>query len=205
MTLDNIVCGIIAGIFSAIFLWIIKPKPHIKICKQIAWKSNKNDYDKKEYRLKIINKSLYNAYDFKVNIRILCRGCYLNIDGPNVILLKNRFYYLLKRRNIAEGEITFERTILIKVHDASREAMTKLLDKLKDESIQDKYDKNELTLHDLIKKDNNLHIDVILVATSSASGVKRCFIKRLDNNIIEGAWQYGKSKVTPIEIKNQTP
>ena len=54
MILDNILCGIIAGIISAIFLWVIKPKPHIKICKQIAWKSieDESGKNKKEYRLK---------------------------------------------------------------------------------------------------------------------------------------------------------
>lgn len=207
MVIDSILSGIVAGIFSAIVLWVIKPKPRIKICKQIAYKSikDKNEVEIKEYRLKIINNAFYNAYEFKVNIRILCRGCYLNIDGPDVILLKHRFYNCFKRSERANGEITYERTIKIEVLSASDEAMQNLMNLLKNDDFKQKYDTRSLTLHDLIDIDPGIQIEVILVATSSASGVKRCFFRRLDSKIIEGTWQYGKSKVTPKKISDPTP
>lgn len=203
--LQTLGIGVLSGVLSALLIWKFKPKPQIKICKYIVWQKeevvekiidnisgqiNKKVIEKNVYRFKIMNLSKRNAYDFSIYIRILYKGCYITLKAVDVPLLTG----VKSPLPIKEGQITYERMVPIDVLGASRTSIERL--EGTDEDICKKYNEKTLTLHDLKEKDQELLIDVILVATDSLSGTKKCFVQTLDGELKQGIYNKGDDSPT---------
>ena len=183
---NNFVPGVLYGIISAVLVNLFRFRPRIYICEQVA------KYGDNKYKIKIINKSFFDAYNISGYVT------YYDSDS------KSDFVTALTTIPLLEGKRWFK--------DSSNEFVTSLnpctqipkekIETLHPDSIlRKKYEHKTLTIEDF-KVDNKINIEVSLSATHSKSGIKKVFSKSI-KEICKGEWQSGeqKLKMVPREKK----
>ena len=175
-TWQHIGQGIIYGVISAILVNVLRPKPQIHICPQIA------KYGDNRYKIKVINYSLFNAYTVEGYVK-----WYDSVS-------KSEFLTTLTTKPLL-GRFSWlhpDQCELVTSIDPLLIQSAKIGTLNPDSDILIKYKDGTLTPEYFLEKNNS--IEIILSATHSASGIKKIFAKSLKEAIL-GEWHDGQRKI----------
>ena len=192
--MPEIISGIISGLLAtAIFWYFINKllKPKIEVSRNIALSyEDGNDGDKiPVYRIKILNKSLRDAYNIKTTVRILYKGRYAIIELPTLPVLHGKS----KKREYSEylRELSFR---------LSHIRETKIYG-FNDDILKSKYEKKILAFEDFITPKTK--IEIILMALDSNNSLIIANQYYDDKSIIEAIIEGNFEKKTlTIEPKD---
>ena len=168
--------GIVYGGLSAILVNFLRPKPRIHICKQIA------KYGDNKYKIKIVNKSIFQVYDIK--------GYVIYYDMAS----NSEFVTQLTTRPILKGLCSIPNNEYVTTLDPQHQINKEKIGTLHEDSrIRSSYEKGLLSIKDFYTE-GELYVSVSLSATHSKSGLEKIFTRNF-TEIIPAEWQEGKCKL----------
>ena len=192
--MPEIISGIISGLFAtAIFWYFINKllKPKIKISKKIALSYEEGKYGDKipVYRIKILNKSLRDAYNIKTTVRILYKGRYAIIELPTIPILHGKS----SKREYSEylRELPFRLSYI-------RESK---ISGFHDNELKQKYEKETLYFEDFVIPTTKLEIILMALDSNNSMIIAKRYYEYNDiiKAVIEGSFE---KKTLSIEPKD---
>lgn len=184
----SLICGLISGVISAYVVNLLRKRPKIEICKEIA------KDEKKLFKIKIINKSKYDVYNFSCYVIFTepKTGYRLVIRGNDIPFLRGCEYW-----DVAQTEYVSPINPMMilkeKIMQLPKEAIT----------IKQKYIDKKLTVEDFQSEKGHIMIEFILSATNAKSGFNKLFVQK-DMIITHGQWEKGENKVRKFDNNCRT-
>ena len=176
-SLHNLAQWVLYGGISAALVNIIRPKPWVIICKQIA------KYGDNRYKIKIINQSAFSAYTIEGFVK------YYDAVSKSEFVTSLTTKPLLGHFSILHPD----RCELVTSIDPMQINEEKI-DSLKpDSTLYKKYKEKTLTVEYFVSKGTESSIEIILSATHSLSGIKKVFVKSI-NEVCLGEWRSGQRR-----------
>lgn len=173
-------CGLVSGVLSAFLVNWLRKKPKIEICSEIA-------KDKKGvFKIKVINRSKYDAFGFV---------CHIIFTEPKTA---NKLTIKWKDIPIIRGNEYWDKSQTEIV--SSVDPMAILEEKIKQlpeeaNYIKQRYQDGKLTVEDFRSEEGNLLMEVIISATNAKSGMNKLFVGK-GLKIVGGTWKKGENKVS---------